>query len=68
MGSLISWLQLTCNGDSNAHWLAYRPDKLPFEARLAARRWGVASGALTACFAKERDSFDSEGEEPERLA
>ena len=54
MGSLISWLQLTCNGDYNAHWLDYKPHKLPFEARLAARRWGVASGALTACFAKER--------------
>ena len=68
MGSLISWLQLTCNGDYNAHWLAYTPDKLPFEARLAARRWGVASGALTACFAKERHPIDFEGEEPERLA
>jgi hypothetical protein len=67
MGSLIAWLLIDCEG-AERHRAMYSEAYLPLVIRQQARAWGQGEPHLANCFAKERDPFGFEGDEPEKLA
>lgn len=67
MGSLLAWLRQDCTGSPAEHKALLDAFVLDYRTRLAAREWGQGLGTLADCFAKERQPWPSEGEEPYRM-